>query len=114
MIRSLFRRLFRGDLPPDAHGRPQQGPHQQRRRDFVKSLDGRLPSPEQVRLLGELLMEALLEIRNSQDPQRTRALADALHNLPLAMHCDWFRWSVLLAELEAYERLQPQSGARYI
>jgi len=87
---------------------------QERRREFMKSRDGQLPSQEQLMLLGRMLMDVLNEIRHAGDLCRANELAYAFHNLPVSMHSDWFRWSVLLIALEEYQRQQPDSAERFI
>ena len=88
---------------------------QERRRDFAKALDGRLPTPEQMRQLGRMLGDALVEIRcRTRDPELVFALADAFHCLPDVMFTPEFQWSWFLIFLEGLERQYPEVGRRYI
>jgi hypothetical protein len=88
---------------------------QERRRAFAKALDGHLPTPEQMRRLGRMLGDALVEIRcRNRDPELVFALADAFHCLPAVMFAPGFRWSWFLIFLEGLERLYPEVGHRYI
>jgi hypothetical protein len=88
---------------------------QERRREFAKALDGRLPTPEQLRLLGRMLGEALIEIRSRhRDPDLVFALADAFHSQPFVMFAPEFQWSWFLIFLEGLERQYPEVGRRYV
>ena len=88
---------------------------QERRERFAKSIDGQLPTPEQLCLLGRMAADALVEIRaRSREPELVFALADAFHCLPAVMHELWFSWSYLLIFLVALEREFPEVGRRYI
>jgi hypothetical protein len=87
----------------------------ERRRQHAKALDGRLPTPEQLRQLGGLIASALTEIRAHCDkPRVVFALADAFHNLPRVMFAPEFSWSWALIFFEGLEREQPEIGRRYI
>jgi hypothetical protein len=87
----------------------------ERRREFAKGLDGSLPTPEQMRRLGHMLEDALVEIRcRNRDPDLVFALADAFHCLPHVMFAPEFQWSWFLIFLEGLERLYPEIGRRYI
>lgn len=87
----------------------------ERRRGFAKSMDGSLPSPQQMQMLGRMTMDALLAIRgNSQKPSLVFAVADAFHNLPESMFEPTFKWSSLLMFLEGLERECPDLGRRFL
>ena len=103
MALSLLRRLIFGATV------------QERRRKFANALDGSLPTPEQMRQLGRMLGDALVEIRcRNRDPELVFALADAFHCLPSVMFAPEFQWSWFLIFLEGLERLHPEVGRRYI
>jgi hypothetical protein len=75
-------------------------PKQLRRREFAKAIDGQLPTPLQKELIGAMLLDVFVTIRNTQDLQLAKTLADAFHNLPLYVHLPQFKWSVMLMFLE--------------
>jgi hypothetical protein len=88
---------------------------QERRERFAKSIDGKLPTPEQLRLLGQMAADAFVEIRaRNREPELVFSLADAFHCLPTVMHEPGFSWSWLLIFLAALERDYPEVGRRYI
>jgi hypothetical protein len=102
-VLSLFRRILWGATV------------QERRERFAKSLDGRLPTPEQHRQLGRMAADAFMEIRaRNREPELVFALADAFHCLPAVMHEAGFSWSWLLIFLAALERDFPEVGRRYM
>jgi hypothetical protein len=87
----------------------------EKRERFAKSLDGQRPTPEQLQQLGLMAHAALCEIRaRAREPEVVFALADAFHNLPLAMIDPRFSWSWLLVFLSALERDFPEVGRRYV
>jgi hypothetical protein len=77
-----------------------------------------LPNEEQRRLLCELLADALTDIRSADpDPDRGRALAYALHNLPRTMY-GWGTWSIegqrgILAYFQAQHPGGPDYAAMF-
>jgi hypothetical protein len=88
---------------------------QERRRQHARALDGRPPTPEQLRQLGRMVTDALTEIRaRNREPEVVFALADAFHNLPWVIHHPQFSWSRLLIFLEALERDFPEIGHKYM
>lgn len=102
MGRSLIRRLMFGATVGE------------RRQQHAKALDGKLPTPEQVRQLGRMASDAFIDIRNTRDVDLANALADAFHNLPAVVHSPAFSWSWLLIFLVGLERLYPEVGRRYL
>jgi hypothetical protein len=102
MRRSLFRWLIFGATVSE------------RRQQHAKALDGRLPSPDQLRQLGRMAADAFVDIRNTRDIDLANALADAFHNLPAVVHWPEFSWSWLLVFLNGLERLYPEVGRRYL
>ena len=86
----------------------------ERRTQHVKALDGRLPTPDQLRQLGNMTAHAFLHIRSTRDLELARALADAFHNLPRVVYEPCFLWSQVLMFLEGFERLYPEAGCGYI
>jgi len=103
MAFSLLRRLIFGATVKE------------RRREFAKALDGRLPTSEQLLQLGRMAADAFGEIRcYHRDPELVFALADAFHCLPSIMFAPEFQWSWFLIFLEGLERLYPEVGRRYI
>ena len=86
-----------------------------RRKLYAKSIDGQLPTPEQMRQLGQMAGNAFLEIRaRTRDPDLVFALSDAFHCLPVVMHESSFSWSWFLIFLEELERQYPEVGGRYL
>lgn len=86
----------------------------ERRQQHAKALDGRLPTPDQLRQLGCMASDAFIHIRNTRDIDLANALADAFHNLPAVMCSPEFSWSWLLVFLEGLERLYPEVSHPYL
>jgi hypothetical protein len=87
----------------------------EKRERFARSLDGQLPTPEQLQQLGRMATSAMCEIRGrAHEPEVVFALADAFHNLPTVMVSPRFSWSWLLIFLSALARDFPDVGRRYV
>ena len=76
------------------------------------------PTEEQRRLFGEMMYRAFLEMRGlgfQGKSDQVQALADAFHNLPIAMFQPDFDWDMSRVYFESYHAQYPvQSGAASI
>lgn len=87
----------------------------EQRRAFVKSRDGQLPSPRQLRLLGRMSAEAFVYIRSrSRDHQIVFAIAEAFQSVTIEIYRDRFRWSSLLSVLERLSHLESKIGTHFL
>ena len=76
------------------------------------------PTEEQRRLFCEMMYQAFLEVRGlgfQGKSEQAAALADAFHNLPIAMFQPEFDWDMSRAYFQSYHtQYPPQSGAMII
>jgi len=72
------------------------------------------PTEEQRRLFCEMMYRAFLDLRNlgSQGKsEQAKALADAFHNLPVAMFQSEFDWQISRAYFQSYHAQYPLESA---
>jgi hypothetical protein len=91
------------------------GTVRERREQFAKSLDGQQPTPEQMKLLGQMIQNAFLMIRSdASDSNLVFALSDAFHNLPRDMFEPNFSWYWLAGSLHGLEQKHPVVGQTFL
>ena len=86
----------------------------ERRRQYVKSIDGQLPTTEQLVQLRRLIMDGFVWIRLASDLNVAKAIANAFHNLPVSIDSPGFLWSFQLMYFENLAWQHPDVGAMFL